>query len=331
MNEPNDFQLTWNKYWQLLYADLNTENDYPTARPLLAHYTSLENIEKILRSEEVWLSNPLLMNDHEEVRFGVLNGLEIIRTSNLLRNALGTDQRRDIFFNALEAESEMYGTEHVLDLYAMCFSVHQDFNDDGQLSMWRGYGNQGKGAAIVFDTSRLPVPEDSPLVLGSVWYATQDERKVKISEKIDEVAHFLTSHTIPDEHVASIAAELFGRLCIFAIFSKHLGFKEENEWRLVYLKDRVQPEIEGAPRKYEKYYSYFNASSGIQPKLKLPVGELLQDEKANMTFSDLVHSIIIGPSSASPLAKRSVERMLNSVEKTNLIGKIKTSGIPFRS
>jgi Protein of unknown function (DUF2971) len=330
MNEPNGFQLTWGKYWQLLYADLDTANDYPTARPLLGHYTSLENVEKILRSEEMWLSNPLLMNDHEEVRFGVLNGLEIIRTSNLLRNALATDQRRDIFFDALDAESEMYGTEHVLDLYVMCFSVHQHDNDDGQLSMWRGYGNQGKGAAIVFDTSQLPVPENSPLVLGSVWYASQEDRKVKISEKIEEVANFLTSNLIPDEYVASFATGLFGRLCLFAIFSKHLGFKEENEWRLVYLKDRDQPESENAQRKYEKYYSYFNGLNGIQPKLKLPVGELLQGINANVTFSDLVHSIIIGPSSASPLAKRSVERMLSSIEKRNLIPKIKSSGIPFR-
>ena len=330
MNESNDFNSTWKKYWQLLYEDLNTENDYPTARPLLAHYTSLENAEKILRSEEMWLSNPLLMNDHEEVRFGVLNGLEIIHTSNLLRSALGTDQRRNTFFGAIHAESEMYGTEHVLDLYVMCFSVHRHDNDDGQLSMWRGYGNQGKGAAIVFDTSQLPVPDESPLVLGSVLYATQDDRKAKISEKIEEVANFLTSNPIPDAYVSFFATELFVRLCLFAIFSKHIGFKEENEWRLVYLKNRDQPNCESAQRKYEKYYGYLNGPNGIQPKLKIPVGELLQGINANVTFSDLVHSIIIGPSSASPLAKRSVERMLNFIEKESLVGKIKTSGIPFR-
>ena len=270
------------------------------------------------------------MNDHEEVRFGVLNGLDIIRTSNLLRNALGTDHRRNIFFDAIDAESEMYGTEHVLDLYVMCFSVHRHDNDDGQLSMWRGYGNQGKGAAIVFDTSQLPVPDESPLVLGAVWYATQDDRKAKISEKVDEVSSFLTDNPIPDEYIASFAIELFVRLCLFAIFSKHLGFKEENEWRLVYFKDRDQPESKNALRKYEKYYGYLNGANGIQPKLKLPVGELLQGINANVTFSDLVNSIIIGPSSASPLAKRSVERMLNLIERSSLVSKLKTSGIPFR-
>ena len=40
--------------------------------PLLAHYTSLSVLEKILKTDELWLSNPLFMNDLEEVRFGAL-------------------------------------------------------------------------------------------------------------------------------------------------------------------------------------------------------------------------------------------------------------------
>jgi hypothetical protein len=41
---------------------------------LLAHYTSIDVIEKILRSEEIWFSNPLFMNDLDEMRFGMLEG-----------------------------------------------------------------------------------------------------------------------------------------------------------------------------------------------------------------------------------------------------------------
>jgi hypothetical protein len=40
-------------------------------KPWLAHYTSIELAEKILRDEEVWFSNPLFMNDLEELRFGM--------------------------------------------------------------------------------------------------------------------------------------------------------------------------------------------------------------------------------------------------------------------
>ena len=37
------------------------------------------------------MSNPLLMNDLEEVRFGIMNGYDVIMTSRLLSEALGGD------------------------------------------------------------------------------------------------------------------------------------------------------------------------------------------------------------------------------------------------
>src|SRR5262249_26012047 len=49
----------------------------PAESLLLAHYTSVEIAEKILRDEEVWLSNPLYMNDLEEMRAGIGLGSQI--------------------------------------------------------------------------------------------------------------------------------------------------------------------------------------------------------------------------------------------------------------
>ena len=55
---------------QGLYADILEENEFYQRKPHLAHYTSLAALENILKSEELWFSNPLFMNDLEEVRFG---------------------------------------------------------------------------------------------------------------------------------------------------------------------------------------------------------------------------------------------------------------------
>jgi len=329
MNDDDSFMETWTNYWSVLYSDLDTPNDYPNSRPLLAHYTTLENIERIITSEQMWLSNPLLMNDLEEVRFGVLNGMEIIRSSKELHDALGNDDRRRLFFDTLESAFDVYGNEDVIDLYVICFSVHKKDDNDGILSMWRGYGNQGKGAALVFDTSKLPVPDETPLTLGGVWYATKDERKERITEKIKELSSFIAANAFPDQYLHAAARELFKRLCIFSVFSKHIGFKEENEWRLVYLKDRDQIDDENERVFFEKYFSYFNGPNGVQPKLKLPIGEFLGSINAAISFSDLIESIIIGPTVASPLAKRSVERMLKAIGKESLIDKVKSSEIPF--
>jgi hypothetical protein len=40
---------------------------FPQKRLLVAHYTTLEVLEKILGTNEIWFSNPLFMNDLEEV------------------------------------------------------------------------------------------------------------------------------------------------------------------------------------------------------------------------------------------------------------------------
>ena len=55
-----------------LWDDIDEKNSYPDAKPILAHYTSIENIENILRTDEIWFSNPLNMNDYEELRYVVL-------------------------------------------------------------------------------------------------------------------------------------------------------------------------------------------------------------------------------------------------------------------
>lgn len=330
MNDNDSFTQTWVDLHNLLYSDLDTPNDYPNARPLLAHYTSLESVEKILQSEQLWLSNPLLMNDLEEVRFGVLNGMEIIRTNKLLHDSLSSDLRRRAFFDAIEDAFDEYGNDKVMDLYVICFSVHQQGNSDGILSMWRGYGNQGKGGAIVFDTSKLPVPDESPFTLGGVWYATKDERKEKISEKINALATFIATNHFPDEYLHATARELFKRLCIFSVFSKHSGFREENEWRLVYLEDRDQLDAKTGRPIFDEHFSYLNGRNGVEPKLKLPVGVLLGSIDASISFSDLIDRIIIGPTSSSPLARRAMERMLKSIGKESLVAKLSSSEIPFR-
>ena len=67
----------------------------------------------------------------------------------------------------------------------MCFSVYAPDDTDGLLSMWRGYGEDGTGAAVVFDSSKLIVTEGrTPFVLAKVEYGTTDKRLNWINQKI---------------------------------------------------------------------------------------------------------------------------------------------------
>jgi hypothetical protein len=53
--------------------------------PLLAHYTSIGTLEKILQINKIWFSNPLFMNDLQEMRFGLNEGREFWRLSDAPR------------------------------------------------------------------------------------------------------------------------------------------------------------------------------------------------------------------------------------------------------
>lgn len=70
MSMQND---TW-QYFLKLWDDLDESDEFYNRKPHLAHYTSIGGLEKILLSNELWFANPLYMNDHEEVGFGIDQG-----------------------------------------------------------------------------------------------------------------------------------------------------------------------------------------------------------------------------------------------------------------
>src|SRR5262249_26259708 len=125
------------KLFEPLWADLQAQDSFPAKRPLLAHYTSIEKLEAILKNNEVWFSNPLFMNDLEEVRFGMNNGARLFLGSSEIESACGSKQRIDALRSTFNYWYNTFANEHVLDLYVFCLSEHARENTDGVLSMWR--------------------------------------------------------------------------------------------------------------------------------------------------------------------------------------------------
>ena len=66
-------------------------------KPLLAHYTSISGVEKILLSNELWFANPLNMNDREEVGFGIEEGSRVVRQSAEIAEAVRVRCASDCF------------------------------------------------------------------------------------------------------------------------------------------------------------------------------------------------------------------------------------------
>jgi Protein of unknown function (DUF2971) len=307
-----------------LFDDIVRSEDFPVVRPLLAHYTSLSSLEKILETNEIWFSNPLLMNDLEEVRFGVLRGASIIRESDQIINACGTSARADIFRDAFDHWSNTFENEHAFDTYVFCLSEHDPTDYDGALSMWRGYGSNGDGAAIVFDTKQIEVVEGSPLIIARVHYGSTEERVEWLNNILQRFLGILKSNPVPDNKLGLAAFMLFERIKLFALFSKHRGFREEREWRIVYAPDRDREQ------RLAPMFHYSIGSRGAEPKLRFKVAPIQGLTTADLSLEKLTERIILGPKASSPMSLRVVLRMLDRLNQSSLKDRVRASSIPYR-
>ena len=308
-----------------LYAEFQQNDSWMKGeRPLLAHYTSVETLEKILKNEELWLSNPLFMNDLDEMRFGLTRGKAFFDQTDLEKacglNSATAAQLRAAF-NTYYSE---YESKHALNVYVLCLSMHAADETDGILSMWRAYANNGSGAAVVFDTGAIKViMEDSPLVLTPVRYASTTDRLQWLERKVADWCAIVAQAEIPQPMLYIPAYWLFNVILGFALSTKHIGFLEEHEWRLIYMPDRDKEQV------LADKFDYIVGSRGVEPKLKLKIAPL-DGAIPQFSFSEILHSILLGPSISSPLASASVVRMLEKLNKKDLIPKVHSSTIPLR-
>lgn len=327
MNNNND--ILYETLHQKLCEDmLDNENSFLEKKPLLAHYTSIENFENILKNNNIWFSNPLYMNDLEEIRFGVLEGHKLFISNENLERELSIEIYEKLIENFNHYFNE-FSNAHAIDVYAFCLTEHDPEKDDnGKLSMWRGYGGNGSGVAIVFDTKKMGDTPDNPLIIASVEYKSNRERIDWINAKIDKFIEYIKEMNFTRENIYLAAHALFQRLLVFALFTKHKGFEEEKEWRLVYVKHWVADY--NLSSRLENMLSYHFGKRGIEPKFILPIEPMEGIISEGITLENMIESIIVGPTISNQLTQQSIKKMLKKLGKEALIDKLKFSDIPFR-
>jgi hypothetical protein len=166
-----------------------------------------------------------------------------------------------------------------------CVSEHQDNEDEhGRLSMWRAYG-ESTGVALVIKNSVLLDPADG-LGAYSSPVAYLDDRQFE--ERFSQIVHNIDTETklLQDQGRENIVSRIFHMLRFAALSTKHPGFAEEKEWRVLF-----GPTLQ--PSRW--ITSEVTALKGV-PQLvyKLPLANIAE---VNLVagIPDLLDRIVVGP------------------------------------
>jgi hypothetical protein len=137
------------------------------------------------------------------------------------------------------------------------------------LLMIPAFSLHGKHLKILSIASceRLTFVSGKPgIAIAKVHYGTVEARTNWLRERVAQFASILATSEIPDDKLWIGSYSFFERLKLFSIFTKHCGFEEENEWRVVYMRDRDANKI------FDSMFGYWVGPRGVEPKLKFKIG-----------------------------------------------------------
>lgn len=287
----------------------------------LVHYTSADVAVSILRNREVWMRNATTMNDYMEVEHGFecLNHAYKGEAGQMFKKVL--DENFPGAVTEIEARFNAWLPELKRNTYLTCVSEHHDSEDTfGRLSMWRAYGGM-TGVALVLNSTPF-YNETNALKAYSSPVAYLDE--TQFAKHFFQVAEGMASATdliqqLGRETVFNIT---FNMLRFAVLCTKHPGFKEEREWRVIYsptmeLSDRIVPAIE-------------TIGSTPQKVFKIPLQNAPEHGLLGMEVPEILDRIIIGPTKFPNAIYQAFHQILTDLGVPNPEQRIAISDIPLR-
>ena len=293
----------------------------------LVHYTSASNALRILRTRRVTLRNASLMNDFSEIDHG----------EKCLVKAWHSDQGRGTatphngrLFNllgrisptivpAIEQSFDRHSVARKANTFILSLAEHNDQAEGllGKLSMWRAYGGR-TNVAIVVNPSFLFNESTSGVYSTPVIYSSlqefADQHFTMLLNSIEE--NFNEVAILDRDYIISCVLLAFNSI---AMATKHPGFEEEKEWRLIFapwqdpdnnIRHEVV-EISGMPQKV--YYEEFS-----------------NDEASPLSLNKLLKKIIVGPTESPRVVYEAFVKELEDAGIPDAAKKVVVSDIPIR-
>lgn len=284
------------------------------------HYTSADVAMRIFQTQQVWMRNATCMNDFMEIE----HGFECL-------NAAYKNQREKFqktfdslfpdFSKKLQDSFNDWLPHFRSDTYLACVSEHDDKEDElGRLSMWRAYGGDA-GVAIVM--KGLPFLTHSDALkahTNPVAYLSKEEYSLEFSKFLDGIQ--ANAKIVKDLGEERALAHVFEAFRYATMCTKHVGFHEEREWRIIY-----SPAYE----KSDRIVSGIESIRGTpQPVCKIPLKDVPAEALIGIEIPKLVDRVIVGPTRHPLVIREAFVALLNDAGVTEAQSRVFVSDIPLR-
>jgi len=292
-------------------------------RGRLVHYTSAASALEIMRTKEFWMREPSCMNDYAEVEHGINCIVQVYDKSE-------TGKSFKELLKKLNPEIPSKIENHFfqsnfnprIEHYVACLSEHHDHEDtNGRLSMWRAFGGANERVAIVLNSKPiLDGPGNLKIHAAPVGYFEDKnfERELEVIVQNMSAKMSLLEQFDP-KLVLLIVLNL---LRITALATKHPGFTEEQEWRLIY-----SPILDPSPHMSREIRSIGGV---VQTVCKIPLRETASGEKTGGELPGLINRIIIGPTQYPLAMRKAFVELLEIAGVPDPKSKVSISSIPIR-
>lgn len=285
MDLDTDFEKILNEY---------RENDYPHEK--VYHYTNAAALLGMLETKEFWLTDYRYLNDPSEIAYALEQIFSLVnefQEKHALRNLDSS------FFKKVRESIKKY-----YNFYIFSLCKYQNY-----LPAWRWYGNNGAGFAVGFKPNSLPQSTENDTTY-PIWF--------KCSYEKDEYKSFLEKLLIQNKKYK--LKDLVYCLMHLMPKIKHIGYKEENEYRLCILEENILAERRVSVPSEKKFWRDSRTTTdpyvNTIPLVKWPFNQ------------ESLCEIWVGPRCNYEHAKNDLEKILQKHNFKNV--EIKKSEIPYR-
>lgn len=220
--------------WNLVFARTIASRDaVRISGQRFVHYTRAEVAVSIIQNRKVWMRNALVMNDFQEIAYGQMAFSHAWNSEpgQRLQNAIASIDPTILQQFVMQMGNVTVELRHSTFLTSL--SEHDASEDRlGRLSMWRAYGGENGVALVLRNAPFVAVSDALGAYSAPVFYATPADIMAELGRLADGItAAAEVLRALPLEEWVRLLLQMFR---FILLTTKHPGFHEEREWRIVH-------------------------------------------------------------------------------------------------